>query len=205
LKKGISNSSVYNINAFEDRYGIRVDQFVDFKALKGDPSDNIPGVKGIGEKRAIDILKQYDSLDNLYKNIDKHIEESKDNKDKKILNILKENEDEAMFSKHLALIKKDVDIDVKLEDTKFDFNKKDNVLKFLQEKGFNSLISKLNLSEFNKNIKKDSKDSIEVKECNNEKEFFDNFDKNSKIFLFENQDLKIDKDGLTCFFNKDNL
>ena len=205
LKKGISNSSVYNIKAFEDRYGIRVDQFVDFKALKGDPSDNIPGVKGVGEKRAIDILKQYDSLDNLYHNIDKYIEESKDNKDKKILNILKENEDEAMFSKHLSLIKKDVDVELNLEDTKFDFNKKGNVLKFLQEKGFNSLISKLNLSEFNKSTKKDLKDDVEIKECNSEKDFFDNFDKNSKVFLFDDRDLNIEKDGLTCFFNKDDL
>ncbi|HRZ29640.1 MAG TPA: 5'-3' exonuclease H3TH domain-containing protein [Candidatus Paceibacterota bacterium] len=64
---------VYDVKAFEERYDLRVDQFVDFKALKGDPSDNIPGVKGVGEKTAMELLKKYQSLDNLYQNIDNYL------------------------------------------------------------------------------------------------------------------------------------
>jgi len=151
LKKGISNSTVYDIKTFEDKYGLKVDQFVDFKALKGDPSDNIPGVKGIGEKTAIEILKKYISLDNLYQNIDDYLNDNKiNNKDKKLLTILKENEEEAMFSRHLALIKKDVDIDIKLDDSKFNLENKEKVIKFFQSKGFTSLIPKVNLTNIEK-------------------------------------------------------
>ncbi|MFA5230082.1 MAG: 5'-3' exonuclease H3TH domain-containing protein [Candidatus Paceibacterota bacterium] len=145
---------VYDIKAFEDKYGLKVDQFVDFKALKGDPSDNIPGVKGIGEKTAMEILNKYQSLDNLYKNIDNYLADSKTSaKDKKLLTILKENEDEAMFSRHLSLIKKDVDVKVAINDVKFDFNNKEKVLSFLKIKGFNSLVAKLNVYDRENNLK----------------------------------------------------
>lgn len=70
LKTGLSNIELYSPTSFEAKYGIRVDQFLDMKALKGDSSDNIPGVPGIGEKGAVDLLKQYDTLDNIYENID---------------------------------------------------------------------------------------------------------------------------------------
>jgi DNA polymerase I len=73
LKKGITNSTVYDIKAFEEKYLLKVNQFVDFKALKGDPSDNIPGVKGIGEKTAMEILTKYISLDNIFENMDKFL------------------------------------------------------------------------------------------------------------------------------------
>jgi len=206
LKKGISNSVVYDIKNFEERYNLKVDQFVDFKALKGDPSDNIPGVKGIGEKTAMEILQKYISLDNLYLNIDKYLNESSNAKDKKLLMLLKENEDEARFSKHLALIKKDIDIDVSLDQTRFDFAKKDEVIKFFKSKGFNSLVSKLNLDNFED--KKDQKktDTAQIQISNNINDFIHNFDKEkNKMFVFENHYLNIKEEGLTFFFNQDNL
>jgi DNA polymerase-1 len=84
LKKGITNSTVYDVKNFEERYSLKVNQFVDFKALKGDPSDNIPGVKGIGEKTAMEILQKYISLDNIFENIDKYLADPMLNaKDKK--------------------------------------------------------------------------------------------------------------------------
>ena len=157
---------VYDIKAFEDKYCLKVDQFVDFKALKGDPSDNIPGVKGIGEKTAMEILNKYQSLDNLYKNIDSYLVDSKASaKDKKLLTILKENEDEAMFSRHLSLIKKDVDIKVTMADAEFDFNNKEKVLSFLKEKGFNSLVAKLNVYE-REHSQKDKKVNRKITKIN---------------------------------------
>lgn len=161
---------VYDIKAFEDKYNLKVEQFVDFKALKGDPSDNIPGVKGIGEKTAMEILNKYQSLDNLYKNIDNYLADNKTSaKDKKLLTILKENEDEAMFSRHLSLIKKDVDAKITIEDAKFDFNNKAQVLEFLRAKGFNSLVAKLNSAAISQDVRgqRNKKNMIELQEFDN--------------------------------------
>ena len=65
LKKGLSSIELYSPESFTAKYGIRVDQFLDLKSLKGDSSDNIPGVPGIGEKGAIELLQQYGTLDPL--------------------------------------------------------------------------------------------------------------------------------------------
>ncbi len=69
LKHGLSNIELYSPKSFEAKYGIKVEQFLDMKSLKGDSSDNIPGVPGIGEKGAIDLLKQYQTLDGVYENL----------------------------------------------------------------------------------------------------------------------------------------
>ncbi len=69
LKKGLTNIDKVDVPAFEQRYGIRIGQFLDFKSLKGDASDNIPGVPGVGEKTAVKLLQQFDTLDNLYDNL----------------------------------------------------------------------------------------------------------------------------------------
>ena len=69
LKKGFTNIEKFDITALEVKYGIKKEQFLDFKALKGDSSDNIPGVPGIGEKTATVLLQEYGSLDGIYDNI----------------------------------------------------------------------------------------------------------------------------------------
>ncbi len=69
LKKGLSNIEEVSPATIEEKYGLRTDQLIDLKALKGDSSDNIPGVPGIGEKGAIDLLKTWGTLDNIYENL----------------------------------------------------------------------------------------------------------------------------------------
>ncbi len=69
LKKGLTNIDKFDIPAFEKRYGIRIDQFLDLKSLKGDSSDNIPGVPGVGEKTAVKLLQQFETLDGVYENL----------------------------------------------------------------------------------------------------------------------------------------
>ena len=69
LKKGLTNIDLFSPESFTEKYGIRVDQFLDLKALKGDSSDNIPGVAGIGEKTAVGLLQQFDTLENIYENL----------------------------------------------------------------------------------------------------------------------------------------
>ena len=69
-KKGVSNYMIYNSDEVINKYGVTPSQIVDFKALKGDSSDNIPGVKGVGDKTAAKLLNQFVSLVQLYEQID---------------------------------------------------------------------------------------------------------------------------------------
>lgn len=96
LKRGFSNIEEFHPESFEAKYGLKATQFLDLKALKGDSSDNIPGVPGIGEKTAIELLKQYKTLDGVYKNLPK-IKESVRKK-------LEAGKDSAYLSKKIAAI-----------------------------------------------------------------------------------------------------
>ncbi|RYF28783.1 MAG: hypothetical protein EOO17_03940, partial [Chloroflexi bacterium] len=70
IKNGLSNIEEFDVAHFEEKYGLRVDQFLDLKSLKGDSSDNIPGVAGVGEKTGIQLLQEYDTLDAIYEHLD---------------------------------------------------------------------------------------------------------------------------------------
>lgn len=70
IKNGLSNIEEFDVDAFEKKYGIEVEQFLDLKSLKGDSSDNLPGVPGVGEKTAIQLLQEYKTLDNIYAHLD---------------------------------------------------------------------------------------------------------------------------------------
>ena len=70
LKNGLSNIEEFHVDSFEKKYGLRVDQFLDLKALMGDSSDNLPGVPGIGQKNGTQLLQQYETLDNIYEHLD---------------------------------------------------------------------------------------------------------------------------------------
>ncbi len=70
LKKGFTDIEQFSVEYFEQKYGISVHQFLDLKALKGDSSDNIPGVPGIGEKTAVQLIKEYQTLDGVYEHLD---------------------------------------------------------------------------------------------------------------------------------------
>lgn len=133
ILKGFSNIEQINIAEIEEKYGIKKSQFLDLKALKGDSSDNIPGVPGIGEKTAAKLLNEYGSLDGVYENLDK-ITGSTHSK-------LKEGKDSAYMSKALAQIMFDAPVSLaSLPDFHFNHNRVVDGLKRLE---FNSLIRKL--------------------------------------------------------------
>ena len=133
ILKGFSNIEKIDVAEFEQKYGIHQTQFLDLKALKGDSSDNIPGVPGIGEKTAIKLLNEYGDLDGIYHNIDK-ITGSVQRK-------LEEGKDSAYMSKKLAEIM--FDAPVKLSDLPdFHFNC-DKVIAGLKKLQFNSLVRKI--------------------------------------------------------------
>jgi len=107
LKKGFSNIDLFHPESFKEKYGVEVAQFLDLKSIKGDSSDNIPGVPGIGEKGAVELLKQYETLDGIYENI----ELIKDSLKKKLV----AGKDSAYLSKKLAAIWTDAPIKLDLK------------------------------------------------------------------------------------------
>lgn len=120
FKIGISDTIIYDRDEVKNRVGIYPEQVIDYKALRGDPSDNIPGVKGIGEKTAVELLNKFNDLNNLYKNIDLGTTEGIT---PRILNLLKDQKENAFLSYKLSTIDKNIDIDFNLENCKIkDFN-----------------------------------------------------------------------------------
>ncbi len=108
MKRGFSNIELYSPKSFEAKYGIAATQFLDLKSLKGDSSDNIPGVPGIGEKTAIELLKQHKTLDGVYENLPL-IKDSVRLK-------LEAGKDSAYLSKKLAAIWTDAPIKLNLKE-----------------------------------------------------------------------------------------
>ncbi|OGY43302.1 MAG: DNA polymerase I [Candidatus Buchananbacteria bacterium RIFCSPHIGHO2_01_FULL_39_8] len=138
MHKGISDTITYNIAAVKRRFeGLMPYQMVDYKALRGDPSDNVPGVKGIGEKGAINLLKEFKTLENIYKNID-----SPKITDR-YRNLLQEHKKEATMSKKLCQLINDVPIKFKLTEAKVKGFDAAEVVALFQELEFKSLINKL--------------------------------------------------------------
>lgn len=135
LKKGLSNIELYSPDSFKAKYGIDVHQFLDLKALKGDSSDNIPGVPGIGEKGAVQLLQEYKTLDGIYENL-ALIKETLRKK-------LEAGKDSAYLSKQLAAIWTDAPL--KLDLTEVDGSKMqpEKVLNLLQKLEFKSLARQL--------------------------------------------------------------
>ncbi len=135
LKTGLSNIELYSPASFTAKYGLRVDQFLDLKALKGDSSDNIPGVPGIGEKGGVELLKTYETLDGIYENLDLLKETTR----KKLV----AGKDLAYLSKELARIWTDAPIPLDLEAVDGSKCHPDEVLHLLQKLEFRSLARQL--------------------------------------------------------------
>ena len=136
-----------------DYWGIWPEQVIDFKSLCGDSSDNIPGIKGIGEKTAAKLLTEYGSLDNVFKNI-KKIEK------KGLQEKIKNGEKDAYMSKKLAAIHTDVPIKIDLQDAHLNMPDMEKLVNYLQKFEFNSFIKRLPnvLASFNGGKTVDVKD-----------------------------------------------
>jgi len=142
LKRGVKDTVLYDKTQVRERYGIEPKQILDFKALRGDPSDNIPGVTGIGEKTATMLLNKFKNLENLYKELQADSDKAKELKPK-LKELLLKYKEQAFFSKALATIKKDVPIDFNLEKCSWAKYNKKEALKTLKELEFNRLIERL--------------------------------------------------------------
>lgn len=151
-KKGVSEVDKVDEERLNELYGLKPYQIIELKALMGDASDNIPGVKGIGEKTALGLLSQYDNIENVYENIESISGKLKEKLvfDKKM----------AFVSKQLATIKRDCQIDFKLDDAKLKFPFDNEVYNFFEEMDFSSLIKNQKLFESVSKKTQDKKEKI---------------------------------------------
>ncbi len=115
LKKGIKDTIIYNEKAVVERYGFVPTLLPDYKGLRGDPSDNIIGIKGIGEKTATELIKNFGSIEDMYKALKKDKKAfEKAGISPRIIQLLIDGEEEAEFSKMLGTIRRDAPIDFKI-------------------------------------------------------------------------------------------
>ena len=144
-KKGISDVDLVDEKFFVEKFGIKTSQYVEYLALKGDPSDNIPGLPGVGQKTATTLLQEYQNIDNIYKNLD--------DLTPKIKSSFEENKELLLMSKELATIKTDIELDIpdtQITDTIF---KSESVLQDSQEQ-----VSELELNKYIRQYKTQQED-----------------------------------------------
>ncbi len=139
LGKGIKDTIIYDRNKVAERFGVEPEQMVDFKALTGDPSDNVPGVEGIGKKTAAEIIQKYGSIKNLYDELSTDTAVLKP----KVKEALKASKEAALLARELVETKKDVDLDFKIEDCRLKDFDKNKVKEIFRKLEFNSLIDRV--------------------------------------------------------------
>src|SRR3989344_907519 len=140
LKKGLNDTIIYDEDRVVERFGFAPDKLIDYKGLRGDPSDNIIGVKGIGEKTATSLIQSFGTIEEIYKVLKKKNDDWKKAAiTERVKNLLQENEEEALFSKTLATIRTDAPINFKLPAEWRENFKLENILELFKELGFRTL------------------------------------------------------------------
>lgn len=130
-----SSLTVYNPQGVYEKYGYKPEQVIDYKAMVGDASDNIPGVKGVGDKSAKALMDKYGSFDEIMKNLD--------DVQKRLATLLSESVEQAEMSRELATIKRDIDLDIDLESCLMrDFNRQ-TVKELFSKFQFRTLVQKI--------------------------------------------------------------
>ena len=139
MSRGLNDSVLYGATEVKERYGLRPDQIIDYKALRGDASDNIPGVKGIGEKGAAELLQTFKTLDGVYAAAKKGDDKIKP----RLRELLLTDQDNAYLSRHLATIDRAVPIKINWESLRLTSFDEDKAAALFHELEFRSLLSKL--------------------------------------------------------------
>jgi DNA polymerase-1 len=140
LRRGITEKTLYDEKAVQEKYqGLAPKQLIDFKALRGDPSDNIPGVFGIGEKTAIKLINQFVNLENLYQEIAKGTTNLKE----ALVDKLTKQREQAFLSKRLSEIHQNADINFNLESCQWRGYDREKVAEALRKLQFFSLLKRL--------------------------------------------------------------
>lgn len=148
--KGLSEGQIVGEKEVEERMGVPPEQIVDYKGLVGDQSDNYPGVSGIGPKTAAELLKEFGTLEEIYKRLGEV-------GNKTTVRKLAEGAESAMLSKKLATIVTDVPISLDLEECIVQNYNKEKVIGFFKELGFRSLVTRMTGGTEKKGAKSDKK------------------------------------------------
>ena len=135
-RSGVENTVMYDVARIDERFGLRPDQMIDYKALKGDPTDNIPGVPGVGEKTAAKLIREFGSLDDLYARIGEVLPE-------KLRDKLVEHRDQVFQGRELTTIVRDLPIELDLEAARLGDYDRDTVVRLFREYEFRTLIERL--------------------------------------------------------------
>ncbi|MDM5156760.1 DNA polymerase I [Bacillus sp. DX1.1] len=138
-RKGITEVDEYTKEALFEKYSLSPKQIIDMKGLMGDQSDNIPGVPGVGEKTAIKLLTQFETVEAVYENLDQV-------SGKKLKEKLEANKEQALMSKELATIITDAPITVHLDDIEYKGYEANDVIPMFENLGFTSLLNKLGVT-----------------------------------------------------------
>lgn len=150
-----------------EKMGVKPDQIVDYLSMVGDTSDNVPGMKGIGDKGAAKLLEQYGTLEECFKHQDEIT-------NKRLKNAFEESKEDAFLSKKLITLITDLDLKHKPEETKLQFYPSEDLLKYLDELGFRSLLVKLKeIAKIEDHIKNEEKPILkaEIQKVNNQTSF----------------------------------
>lgn len=140
-KSGYNETIIYDDKAVKEKYHVTPTEFIDVKALMGDPSDNIPGVKGVGEKTAMSLIEKHHSIEYIYENIDDIGLKGA------MLQKMKDGREMAFMSKELATINRNTPIEFNAEECVFDgFENNGELYEILKRLELNSIIKKLDLS-----------------------------------------------------------
>ena len=139
MRKGLDDTVIYDENKVFERFGFGPTALTDYKGLRGDASDNITGVPGVGEKTATEIIKNFGSIEELYKKLDSG---AVGVLKPRIVQLLKDHKKDAIFSKELATIRRDAPISFKLPSVKYELDK-EKLKGMFEELGFGSLVSRL--------------------------------------------------------------
>lgn len=145
LKKGINDTVLYDEEGVRGRFQFGPEQVPDYKGLRGDPSDNIPGIKGVGEKTATELIINFKTVEGIYKALkkDEELLRKVGIKERMIL-LLKENEEEALFSKMLATIRRDAPITFTLPEVTWKENlDAERIFTLFAELGFRTLTTRV--------------------------------------------------------------
>jgi len=149
LRKGVKDTVLYDENLVKEKFqGLTPEQILDFKALRGDPSDNIPGVTGVGEKTAIKLIKEFGSLEKLYSALNQRpphqiIGGGLISVNQRLRAKLEEYKEQAFLSRELAEIEKNTPIDFNLEKCRWGEYDKEKIVQLLKNLEFYSLIERL--------------------------------------------------------------
>lgn len=217
-KMGKTETEDFDEEKIKETYGIEPTKLIEVKGLMGDKSDNIPGVPGIGEKTAIDLIKKYESIENLYSKLESNTDDLKG----KLRENLISNKDLALLSKTLGTIDINSPVDKNLENIKLQEWDNSKVLEIFKKLKFNRFIERFNLTSTNSNSE-NKMNKIECEVVKNLDEIIDIIKKDKKMFYYferkNNADEKLiiqeeicktyvyieSKQRVFCFENIDNL